>query len=369
MKSYTSDFTTEGLAKDLGYEERRIYWAGVENDPDVLDFVRKHIKEIEGAGVVHLGGCGDPEGIWLFSDGRNRDRAKHWPFDPAKVGHDPKGEMPRILARSFRGLNLGSAVVWSGTCHSGVLRRAFVEGDIVSTFGTVDSVTEYNIPKGKSLALAILSAGPAAYMAPIGANHGYACGPERYRAMATGMPLGDVMRTRYNEIILAAGGKLDIYLLEPGSPPPPENAMRGGGVNRTLFGDPLFCPFEKAGRDWLSVESRLLKDWGGFRVACKVTDTRSFMFWDMFGDDRINAERIYTTAVLPEDFGAVGRVTAAARDPAGSVIETAPPRWAVEKIDGRTVIHLQVNAPREALKNVDTSLEFMVYPESWKKNK
>lgn len=362
MESLAYDGGGSTLQKELGFETRTIYWSCVEDDPDVLEFVDDHFAEIEDAGVVSFGGCGDPEGIWLFSDERNRDSSKHWPFDPDRVGFDPRGEMPRIMARRFRKVKLGSAVVWSGTCHSGVLHRAFVENDIVSTFGRVDRVTEYFIPRGKSLAKGILAAGPSAYIAPIGANHGFACLTEFYRALSTGMPLGEVMRTRYNEIVFAAGGELDVMAFVPGAPEPREDPMRGGGVNRALFGDPLFAPFTESGREWLEKKTELIEDWGEFCVSCKVLDTESGMFWDMFGNDNANAERIYTTADLPVDYGPVGRVTAGAREPDGEVIEVPPPAWAVERIDGRDLIHLQVNAPRGSLKQKGTTVEFRVYP-------
>ena len=364
MKSFAYDGGGTNLLKELGYEMKTVYWACVEDDPDVLDFVKDHLADIEDAGVVSLGGCGDPEGIWLFSDKRNRDSSKHWPFDPDKVGFDPKGEMPRIMARQFSRIKLGSAVVWSGTCHSGVLHRAFVENDIVSTFGRVDRVTEYIVPKGRSLAKSILSAGPSAYLAPIGANHGYACLVESYRALSSGMPLGEVMRTRYNEIIFAAGGKLDVFLFVPGAPEPREDPMRGGGANRALFGDPRFAPFAESGKEWLEKKMELIEQWNELSVACKVMDTESGMFWDMFGDDNANPERIYTTVALPVDFGTVDRVTAGARDAEGGVIETTGPAWAVESVDGRSEIHLQVNAPTGSLKNKGTTVEFRIYPRS-----
>ena len=346
--------TASRLEKELGFQGDSIYWSCVESDPDVLDFVKKHIEEIQGKGVVVMCGCGDPEGIWLFSDRRNMDREKHWPFDPARVGHDPKGEMPRITPDYFKRLDLGGAVVWSGTCHSGCLRRVFVEGDIVSTFGRVDKVTEYFIPKGRSLALAILATGPSAFMAPIGANHGYACIPEQYRAMASGLCLGDVMRSRYNEIIFSTGGSLEIKLFEPGARRMDEDPMRGGGLNRTLFGDPMYRPFKGAGRDYLEQEVVPIdgKAGKGLQVKVKVIDTESGFFWDMFGDNREMDERIYTTVALPESegLGSVARISARGEAPDGETLKLSQPTCMIEHVDGEGVIHLQVNAKRGALK-------------------
>ena len=359
-KSYCYEGGGTPLEKELGYKSRSIYWACVENDPDVLDFVDEHIKEIQGKGVVELYGCGDPEGIWLFGDQRNMDRSKHWRFDPEKVGSDPDGEMPRITAEYFTGLDLGGAVVWSGTCHSGVLCRAYVEGAIVSTFGTVDRVTEYMIPKGKSLALATLAAGPSAYIAPIGPNHGYAGFPEVYRVLSTGMPLGDLMRTRYNEIIFADNGELDIARYEAGAAFPAEDPMRGGGVNRTLYGDPLFAPFPDPEKDYLQKKVRPLTKGKGIVAECTVIDTVCGMFWDMFGDDRENAERIYTFIELPNNMEKVSKVLATAESSEGKEIAITAPAFAIERIDGKTLIHLQVNAPRKALEKKGTKVVFTI---------
>jgi len=346
------------LAAAQGYEGESIYWACREDDPNVLDFVPGALKRLEGNGVVGLFGCGDPEGIWLFHDERNFDDSKHWDFDPSKVGQDPAGEMPRITAEMLRGLDLGSAVVWSGTCHSAVLRRAFVEGDIVSTFGRVDRVTEYTVPADRGLALAILAARPSAFLAPIGPNHGYACLPEMYRALSTGMPLGDVMRTRYNEIILAAAGRLDGQLYEPGGPELTEDPMRGGGLNRTLLGDPAYRPFPAAETNYLRTTVERTAE--GLIARCEVVDTSSGMFWDMFGDDRANPERVYTAIALPEGTTSVKDVQAVATSPDGQEVSLAGCLWAIEAIDGKRLLHMQANAPRGALQAEGTVVEFAV---------
>jgi hypothetical protein len=361
-KSWASQGLGTPLASQLGYTGGAIYWSCVEADPQVLDFVKGHIKDIQKKGIVMLTGNGDPEGIWLFSDRRNLDGSKHWPFDPKKVGLDPKGEMPRITAEYFRGLDLGGAVVWSGTCHSGVLHREFVENDIVSTFGRVDRITEYILPEGRGLGLAVLADGPSAYLAPIGPNHGYACNVELYRALAMGWPLGDVLRSRYNEIILDAGGKLDISLFEPGAPFPADNPMRGGGANRTLFGDPLFKPFPESGKDSLRKTVAPLPDRKGLRVTCEVVDEMSFQFWDMFGDDRKNPERIYITVELPQGMAAIRDVSASAKSPDGNKISLAACKWGIEKMDGKVIAHLQANAARGMLTRNGANVEFTVSP-------
>jgi len=174
------------------------------------------------------------------------------------------------------------------------------------------------------------------------------------------LPLGDVMRSRYNEIILDAGGKLDIALYEPGAPFPEENPMRGGGANRTLFGDPLFRPFPESGKDYLRKTTAPLPGRKGLRVTCEVVDEASFQFWDMFGGDRANPERIYTTVELPQGMAAIHEVSASAKSPDGKKISVAACKWAIEKTDGKNIAHLQVNAPRGMLGRKGTTVEFAV---------
>lgn len=363
-KSYVSDACPSTLAGALGFSGQSIYWACIEDDPKVGDFVKARLDDLKGNGIISLGGNGDPESIWLFHDARNSDESKHWPFDPKKVGQDPKHEMMRIGASSFRSLDLSPAVIWSGTCHSGVPYREFVEGDIVSTFGTVDKVTEYLIPPERSLCLAILHARPSAFLAPIGPNHGYATMVEEYRALATGMPLGDVMRTRYNEIVLAQGDPLRPAIYRPGAPEPHEDPMRGGGVNRLLYGDPAYRPFAvPEGRTWNGMKQTVTPFSGreGFLVKCEVADETSGLFWDMFGSDDAHAERVYTTVDLAPPLCEVGAVTAKAKSPAGDAIPLAEKcLWAIEKIDGKQVLHLQANAAREALEKKGVVVEFTV---------
>lgn len=356
--SYVSEDPGSPLLRDLGWTGKTIYWSCIEDDPKVLEFVRAQLPELAHRGLVMLGGNGDPEGIWLFHDDRNCDASRHWPFDPARVGEDPKGEMPRIKADAFRALDLSSAVVWSGTCHSGVLTREYVEGDIVSTFGTVDRITRYDVPRERSLGMSILGAGASAFLAPIGSNHGFATLVESWRALSTGMSLGEVMRTRYNEIVLAERGPLAAPLYVHGEPELTEDPMRGGGVNRLLYGDPLYRPFADAGRSAVKMEFQP-KSAGAATVTLTVVDENSGLSWDMFGNDRENPERVYGVIDLPAASKAIVGVTAAGKSPDGKALPLSGTiTWAMEDIDGKRRLHLQANGPRDALSAKGTVVAF-----------
>jgi len=57
------------------------YYYGT-GDPESDKLVERSLKTMQSAAVVEFTGCGDPQGIWLFSDQRNRKRELHWDYDP-----------------------------------------------------------------------------------------------------------------------------------------------------------------------------------------------------------------------------------------------------------------------------------------------
>jgi hypothetical protein len=361
IKSAVHPGAGDPTAARAGYTGRNIYWSVCEADPDVLAFVAGVLPEFGGGGVVSFSGCGDPEGIWLFPDRRNAERDKHWKFDPERVGQDPAGEMPRITAEMLRGVDLAGSVVFTGVCHTGSLHRVFVEGDIVSTFGRVDGPTEYLIPEGRSVAGAILDAGAAAYIAPVGPNHGYRTLIEAQEALEQRLCLGDVLRSTYDDIALTFGRAPELGLYVPEERDVDRGAvMASGGANRLLYGDPALRPFPKTGVEPAIVTSReQLPGKTGFVIRA-VSRHQDWWAWDMFGE-RGRSDRIRVTVDLAEgDFKTLA-VTAIARGAKGNLIEDVAPKAAVEWIDGRRRLHLSVSAPGgSGLREVGASAEFRV---------
>jgi hypothetical protein len=312
--------------------------------------------------VVSFSGCGDPEGIWLFDDHRNVERDKHWAYDPKKVGQDPKGEMPRITARMLRDVNLRGSVVFAGVCHIGSLRRVFVEGDIVSTFGRASGLTEYLIPEGRSVAAAILDAGPAAYIAPVGPNHGYRSLVEAQEGFEKRLCLGDILRSTYDDIALTLGRPPELGLYTPGERDVDRgHIMASGGANRVLYGDPALAPFADVKIDPAIAISRTDSSGrtSGFTLRAAVRH-RDWWSWNMFGrPDR--AERIRAVVDLrqgdPDDL----EILATARNAEGTVVPELSLDAAIEWIDGRRRLHVQVTAPRDSgLRDVGSSAQFVV---------
>ncbi len=363
IKSVVYEGAGDPAARLAGFSGRSIYWGSIESDPEVLDFVKRELPKIEAGGFVDFGGCGDPEGIWLFSDQRNMQREKHWAFDPKKVGYDPKGEMPRITADLIRLMHLENTVVFTGVCHIGTLHRVFVEGDIVSTFGRTSGHTEYVIPEGKSVAAAMLDTGVAAYICPLGPNHGYRTLQESQEAFERQLSLGDVLRSTYNDIAVAQGKQPELDLYAQGKDDVDAArgaAMYGGGANRTLYGDPALRPFTFEIEPVVAVTRAPLAGAGrGFQVEARVAH-QDFWQWNMFATDD-NGERIRALVALRQDDGERFTVTASARDDKGAAIELGRLDAHVECIDGGRVLHLQAAAPRgRGLGEVGSSATFEV---------
>ena len=351
-------------ARRAGWTGRTVYWPCRETDGDALAFARRTAAQLEGGGVVTFAGCGDPEGTWLFSDRRNADRSKHWPFDPARVGEDPRGEMPRATADLFRRMHLRGTVVWDGVCHSGSIHRVFVEGDIVSTFGTVDRATAYVVPPGRSVGAAILDAGAVALVAPLGPNHGYATLVEAEAAFERRLDLGDVVRSTWDEVAIATGRAPSPDLYEPGGGPVDVGeAMTGGAMNRALYGDPALSPFAREHVDPAVVVDRTPPATGatGFVVAARVR-AKTWAQWDLYGVGG-GHERIRATVDVSDVAATAFDVRARAAGADGTPIEADRLVALVERIDGKRWLHVQVAAPRgRGLGEVGSSAVFEVTP-------
>ena len=359
-KAWVSAFVTSGMKSTIwssyvgdleeaaGFSGPGIGFAVLESDPDCLKFVKENLGRLESASVIQLTGNGDPQGIWLFDGARNIDSTKHWPYEPERVGYDPEGAIPRIIAEQIASLTLSSPIVWSGTCHSAATCRVFVEGDIVSTFGVTDRVTVHELAPGKSLCLAILDAGAAAFLAPIAANHGFSVDLESGFALRHGASLGEAIKSTYDDVFLAAKGELVLDFAEPGAPQTStEQVMQGGGANRILIGDPALSVFSPTAhpRETLKIEKRgeegfdVVLDWdGGFH----------FREWDIYGTDphdwRIG-ERVDVTRLLPEKARIETQVEVC--DPDGTRLDYTLTRAELESFHGRRYLHLQANASRE----------------------
>lgn len=356
-----SSFATDQIDDTLtgaGFSGESIYVGEVEQDPKVREFFAEHTKALEGNGILGMSGNGDPERIWLFDAARNADESKHWPYDPAKVGWDPKGEMCCLTADEFRGLNLYPGVAFVGPCHSGSPSRTFVESDIVSTFGTTDKVEVYQIPPEKSLALALLSSGATGLFLPVGANHGFRTLVEYQRMLTTGMSLGELAKSCSDELVVASGGKLEVGLYQPGAKEGPDqdinSIMRGGAANRVLYGDPAFRPFAELASPAVAATKIPAED--EMVVECRVLDPNGADLWNQF--EYGYHKRIFAAVPLPSDAQGVKAVRAELR---GLGLEVkGKVRWAEERTYyGTRRLHLLALVKADELPR-DASVQFHV---------
>ncbi|MBI2923125.1 MAG: hypothetical protein HYY18_18885, partial [Planctomycetes bacterium] len=312
------------------------------------DFAREALGRLGEAGFVHLGACSDPEGIWLFDDHRNAEPEKWWPYDPKKVGQDPKGEMPRITADYFRNVKLKNAVVWTHACHLGAVGRVYVEGDIVSTFGTSDKLEVYTIPEGRSMGLAIIDAGVSAYIAPVGANFGAQSSLERDFASETGVPFGDVLRRAYHDVVMDTEGhpeQIGVFIAgKPKHWDPDGFTNNNAPQHRVLYGDPLFAPFEKRkSPETVTVTAEEKED--GVRISFKLNASGYDVGRTWYGNrgrEESGRGRFYEAIPVRKDVEQAYIAEIRTSDADGKAFEVSRQALLVEKIDGKTLLHVQI---------------------------
>ena len=314
--------------------------------------IQEHLQRLKDASVISMSGNGDPQGIWVFEGDRNLDPKMHWPYDPAKVGQDPKGEMPRVKAAEYRKLGLKGPVIWSGTCHSGATKRVFVEPDIVSTFGRSETVVVYELKPEESLCLAWIDAGATALLVPVAANHGMSSDLEQDFAVGWGATLGEAARSTLDDVLLQSGGKPKVTAKVVGEPYRlgGGNVMQEGGMNRVLIGDPALRPFKPTKHPLETVTVTPVTPRG---VDVVVTWDKGFhaWSWDMYGEKRGADGRIPARVSLDGHMPATGPLppvtaTVEVKDGEGNAMPYTLTHAVVERDHGRLWLHLQANARR-----------------------
>lgn len=332
-----------------GLSDVGVYLPLVEKLPKVRSVVPRALRQTAGAGVVAFSGNGDAMRVWLFDDRRNLEPARWWPYEPAKVLRDlDHPEMPGIGAADLDGWDLAGKVVWFSTCHSGEPSRTIVIGDVVATFGDTGRVVRFHdLKPGESLCLALLARAPAAYLAPVGANHGWLASVERRRAVRERLPVGEAIRRNQIDIALTyrVAGGIPLVQQTDGAPerhPEVTGAvMREGLLNRVLFGDPAFAPFAALPPAAPLVTVATTPGAGGADVVVSVERADPLEAWDPFhGPDR--GERLVGSFPVPSE-GALASISLEATPPGGG--PTAG-EWAIEVRRGRPpLVWFVLNAP------------------------
>jgi len=289
--------------RPFAYQQHYVYGT----DPDWKGWWEKQRDSLKGNGLIELGSCGDSQGIWLFTDQRNLQHDKHWKYDPKKVGQDPKGEMPRLTPAIIFGDSAGPdifpAVVINGSCHSAVTCRTVVEADIVSTFGDTDGkVVFHDIAPVESFPLTAIAHGATAYIGPLGANHASRASIETSYLVTMGVPLGEVMRRCYNELVMGADDRsISVPRLVANQPMPVDEGycMWVDCLHRVLFGDPAFNPYPKAAPDVEVVTAAT--EGSTVRITLEVTQpAQDLRIWDPWCKDGRGGSRLLTEVKLPQ---------------------------------------------------------------------
>ena len=169
-------------------------------------FTEKRLEEMHGAGVIHFGGHGYPDGI---VDGL-------------------KGmKVPR--------LKLSPCVAFNGACYTGVTSRWF---DVACG----PTIREKTIEPSDSFCLGLLANNTVGYIAALHADHGIPVYQEMEHMAVTGASLGEVIKYTHDGVILASGGKLPKFEVLSNAMPrlqwSASEFMRKGTAARALFGDP-----------------------------------------------------------------------------------------------------------------------------------
>ncbi len=234
-----------------------------------------------GAGIVHFGGHGFPDGV---VDG--------------------------IKAKDAAGLGLAPCVVFNGACYSGVTSHWF---DDANGEGVV---RELIVAPAESFALQMLRTPAVGYLAALHPDHGIPVYQEMEILACTGGSLGDAIKSTYDGIVLASGGRLPAFeRLENGKPSPewtPSEMMRKGTASRVLFGDPALIPFEAFAK--APLEMSCTAEGKALRISAKVVNPGLVNLFvdtyhaDLSSDEKLFNTRALVTVRLPKDWEAISSI-------------------------------------------------------------
>ncbi|MBN1424860.1 hypothetical protein JXA88_09915 [Candidatus Fermentibacteria bacterium] len=275
------------------------------------------LDAMSGAGIIHLGGHGHPDGI---DDGMTASQARRATLDPC--------------------------VVFSGVCYTGVCGVWF------DMYGSENRVVLHMTDPSESFCLQLLGNNVIGYLAALHPDHGIPVYQEMEFMAHLGSSLGEVMKHSYDGVVLGRGGELpEFEFLTDGMPSPrwtPAEIMLHGTASRVLFGDPslritkaldvpapLRVTTERRG-------SALIV--GGImnNPEYKATFTDPFHDYLAFQRNMFNDRMLLSVPLAAEDPSSSSvRVLGAANGPRR--IEHRLQGWGIEHDAGGRVLHVQVD--------------------------
>lgn len=282
-------------------------------------FTDERLSSMMGAGLLHFGGHGYPDGI---VDGLRGAQVKR--------------------------LELSPCVVFNGACYTGVTHRWF------EMWGRNGKVSEKEVAPEDCFCLNLLGNQAVGYLAALHPDHGIPVYQEMEFLAYRGASLGEVIKQTHDGVILGFGGKLPaIEPLAAERPSPrwtPGEVMLKGTAARVLFGDPALVvteafaaePFDvslvESGDDLLQITAAL----ANMDLLSTYTDTYHA---DLAANKQQFNDRALIIAELPAGWDRVGEVQVVAVEAGGKALEHRLVGHAVEQDGGVYRLHVQVDVP------------------------
>jgi hypothetical protein len=280
-------------------------------------FTDARLGALDGAGLVHFGGHGYPDRI---VDG--------------------------VIGRQAGRLALAPCVVWNGACYTGATDRWFDE------WGGAGKVVEKRVAPEENFCLNLLANSVVGYLAALHPDHGIPVYQEMEHLVATGAPLGELMRQTGVAVVLGAGGRLPpLAPLADGAPSKaltPTEVMLRGTASRVLFGDPALAAGGRLVGPALKVETGAHADGGRLvtvtvaNPAMRSTLTDTFHA-DLSADGMLFNDRALVAVDLPADHPAVQSVEILSAEVGGKALRHRLVSWVVEEDLGARRLLIQVD--------------------------
>ena len=284
-------------------------------------FGNVQVSSMKGAGILHFGGHGYPDRI---VDGLTASQAEVLDIDPC--------------------------VVFSGACYTGVTGRWF------EMFTQEGTVAEHTVSAEHCFALSLLSNKVIAYLAALHPDHGIPVYQEMEYMMESGASLGEVMKHTYDGVVLANGGRLPLFdSLAAGRRSPqwlPADIMLRGTSSRILYGDPALRIVDALAEKPLEITVEEKAE--GALVIGGIVESAEYKatFTDTYHSDMSEVpnqfnDRALITVDLPPAWRDVGSVEVLGSAYGSKSFKHRLVGWAVEEIEGKRLLHVQVDFPTE----------------------
>jgi hypothetical protein len=174
---------------------------------------------------------------------------------------------------------------------------------------------------------------------------------ERAIATETGVPLGDVLRRGYHDVVMDSNGHPEqIGVFVKGKPKywePDLFTNNNAPQHRCLYGDPMFAPFaDRKAPASVEVTAREEKD--GVRISLKLNESGFDVGRTWYGNrghEEKGRGRFSEEIPLAGDPDQAWIREIRALDADGKSFTITSHAALIEKIDGRTVLHVQIVTP------------------------